>query len=206
MNRWRRLELIARRVTTVLLIPLCAAGVLVAAPGMACACSCAGLTARQAFEHADAVFIGRVVGRDVERSTWPFSSSNDPAVWTFEVTKVYKGEVRQRQEVVTPAFGASCGLELQGSGPFAVYATHDAVDYMPAPGEGQLAAHLCNGTGPVTAEVRRMLDQVPATDPIPTPEGRGQGWPVVGLGIAAGVAVLAAGAFWLWRRRRRPAG
>ena len=161
-------------------------------------------SAKLAFDRADAVFIGRVVAREPRRPfPWVFSSSTDPTVWTFEVTRVYKGEVRRRQEVVSPISGASCGLELRGSGPFVVYANHDAAGPVPAPGEGQLAAHLCGGSGPVTAEIRRTFAQVPATRPAPATE-RGDGWLVVGLSTTAGIGVLAAAAWWLWRRRRRP--
>ena len=45
MSRWRRLQRVVRSVTTLLLIPLCAAGILVAAPGTACACDCGTPTA-----------------------------------------------------------------------------------------------------------------------------------------------------------------
>ena len=41
-------------------------------------------------------------------------------MWTFEVSRVYKDAVGRRQEILTAASGASCGLELSGPGPFLV--------------------------------------------------------------------------------------
>jgi hypothetical protein len=191
-------------VTTLLLIPLCAAGILVAAPGTACACDCGTPTAQKAFEHADAVFVGRVVGRKVDRSfPWIIPTGVDTVVWTFEVAKVYKGKVRQRQEVVSHVQTTACGLDFQDSGPFVVYATANDPDLTVE--QGQLVAHRCNGTGPVTPEIRRALAAVRATDPASTPEGE-QRWLVVGLSTAAGIGVLATGAWWLWRRGQRPTG
>lgn len=100
----------------VLVVPLSVAGILVTTPKTAYACSCVPMTARQTFDRANAVFVGRVVAREVRRDfPWVFSSATDPAVWTFEVTRVYKGEVRRR-EVVSPESGASCGSELRGGG------------------------------------------------------------------------------------------
>jgi hypothetical protein len=198
MDRWRGLARLVRRVTTALVITLCAAGTLVATPDAACACDCGQPSASEAFERADAVFIGQVV--EVKRP-WFTSLGSDTAVWTFEVSEVYKGEVRRRQEVVSHAHSTACGLDLEGSEPFVVFASTDGTD--PTPAEGQLAAHRCNGTGPVTAEIRRMLARIPASDPAP-PSVTARQWPWT-AGIA-GIGVLATGAWWLWRRRRRPTG
>jgi hypothetical protein len=202
MDRWRGLARLARRVVAVLVLSLCAAGILVATPDPACACKCAPMLAEQAFDRADAVFVGRVVAREPRRPfPWVFSSSIDPAVWTFEVTRVYKGEVRRRQEVVSHAQSSACGLDLQDSGPFVVFAYQDGAD--PTPGDGQLTTHRCSGTGPIRAEVRRTLARVPASNPTPTPASeRGWRW----IGAAAGIGVLATGAWWLWHRRRRRTG
>lgn len=77
---------------------------------------------------------------------------------------------------------------------------------MPTPGEGQLAADLCGGSGPVTAEAARTLAQVPATRPTRATERGDDGWLLVGLSGTAGIGVLAAAAWWLSRRRRRRTG
>jgi hypothetical protein len=78
-------------------------------------------------------------------------------VWTVEVDKIYKGEVQRRQEIVTMDSGAACGLELEGSGPFVIYATHD--DPSLDPERDQYAAGMCDGSQPLTPEVEHSLDQ-----------------------------------------------
>lgn len=107
------------------------------------ACSCGPLTDQQALEFADAVFVGSLA----EIITPPGGnySSDDPERFVFEVDAVYRGQVFARQSVVTARDGASCGLEISGTGPFLVFArapdtsTDDAVD-------GELTSSLCSGT------------------------------------------------------------
>jgi hypothetical protein len=62
------------------------------------------------------------------------------------VSRVYKGMVSTRQEIVTPGGGgASCGLELGGPGPFLVYAfDYPGHIYRLAP--GQYSSNLCSGS------------------------------------------------------------
>ncbi|MEX2268388.1 MAG: hypothetical protein WEA75_06870 [Acidimicrobiia bacterium] len=110
------------------------------------ACSCVAQTDSQAFGQADAVFVGRVTGHTVESSGATISSI-DPATWTFSVSEVFKGKVAQRQEVVSPSSGASCGLEVAEGHEYLVFAWLDGVfPEESQPGPGQLAASLCNGT------------------------------------------------------------
>lgn len=123
-----------------------AAMVLVMAPitllfgtGQALACSCAGESEAVHYERADTVFAGRLVHRE-EPPSAPVMSSLDPATLTFEVSRVYKGEATDRQRVTTAQSGASCGLEIEGEGPFLVFAERD--------GAG-LTASLCGGTRPL---------------------------------------------------------
>lgn len=124
-------------------------GVVLAPPALACSCAGAETDAGYA-ARADAVFVGELVSRDVRE---PSLSGLDPAVLTFDVTAVYQGEVAQRQQVVTPVDGASCGLELSGSGPFLVFARApaDSFQHDPPVGDGQLLADLCGGSRPVSA-------------------------------------------------------
>lgn len=68
---------------------------------------------------------------------------------TFEVSRVDKGAVGARQEIVTPGGGeASCGgfgMGLRGTGPFLVFAYDSAGDtYRLEP--GQYASNLCSGS------------------------------------------------------------
>lgn len=107
------------------------------------ACSCVGFSDADAFARADAVFVGTVVG--YEPPAQPGSSA-DPALWTFEVRQVYKGEVTRTQQVVSEVSGASCGLEIPRSGEFLVFADTRTSGPSPVPAAGQFYAGLCGGT------------------------------------------------------------
>ena len=116
------------------------------------ACSCASIPISESFKAADAVFVGRLVSRTVSHPDLPNVSSADPALHVFAVQSVYKGEVRERQGVVSANGGDSCGLELQGDGPFMVFASQKgAIAVSPAP--GQYAAGLCTGTALATSDL-----------------------------------------------------
>ncbi len=134
-----------RLVVAGLFVSLLTTAAVLSRPSPACACSCGLVSPAEAFRQADAVFVGRLVDRQVDHG-WPLSGTDDKAVLTFEVGEVYKGRVRARQEIVTAVSGASCGLELTGPGPFAVYARSEA--YRPAgpPAKDQYAASLCAGS------------------------------------------------------------
>lgn len=120
--------------------------VVTAGGSTASACSCASLTDEEAFAAADAVFTGALI--DVEELSQASFSSIDPQRFVFEVDAVFKGAAGVRQTIVTAREGASCGLEITGSGPFAVFATND--DYITSgAGPGELYANLCGGTRPL---------------------------------------------------------
>jgi hypothetical protein len=184
---------------------LTAAGVLVAPP--ASACSCPPLTTVEYLRIADAVFTGTLVSREVA-SGRPVTSSGDPALHVFTVDRVYKGEVREVQGVVSAASGASCGLELQGEGPFLVFATR-AGD-LPA---GRYSADLCGGTAPLTAGLQAEIDAVTGVsvepperrDPLPGEAGTGPGGPPLLTAVVAGGALAVALAGWFVLRRRQTA-
>jgi hypothetical protein len=170
----------------------------------ASACSCVGLTDAQAFDRADAVFVGTLESRTVEDRTTSFA----PAVHTFAVSEVRKGTALPRQEVVSAASGASCGLELSGNGPFLVTARSTWGGYEPRPGPGQLVTGLCDGTRALTAAEVAALSPLaspaaggPAT-PTPSPENpEGVDGPLVLLTFATGAGVL--GFLMILRRERR---
>jgi hypothetical protein len=135
------------------------------------ACSCARAPLATYFANADAVFVGRLVSRTVTHPAEPMRSSADPALHVFAVDAVYKGDVLATQGVVSADAGASCGLELQGNGPFIVFGSRDDfVDVRPGP--GQFAASLCDGTTAVTpalrAQVATLGGGTPGT-PLPVP-------------------------------------
>lgn len=99
------------------------------------ACSCAGMSDEQAFERADAVFVGEL--RQIRRPTIKFSSADDSR-FIFTVNQVYKGVVHATQSIVSPSDGASCGLEID-PGTVALVFAH-------SPDDGEYAAGLCDGT------------------------------------------------------------
>ena len=142
--------------------------VVAGAAGPAQACSCAPSTDQQAFDRADAVFVGRVTDRDADDSG-PERSTFDPVVWTFEVSKVFKGRVTSDQEIVSPRGGASCGLDLVEGDRYYLFAWLDSSFPEVELGAGQFAADLCNGTRRVSQEslhVPGVRGHAPSKKPI----------------------------------------
>lgn len=111
------------------------------ATGTAHACSCAQLELDDALAMSDAAFVGTLV--EVRRPEVMLSSM-DESRFVFEVETVYKGEVRERQSIVTASDGASCGLELATGTRAIVFGTIDV--YGITPDAGEYGASLCNGT------------------------------------------------------------
>ena len=144
------------------------------------ACSCIGMTDEQAFAAADAVFRGQVAGYESPPAQ-PVMSSADPAVWTFAVAEVYKGDVAPTQAVVSAVSGATCGLEIPHQGEFFVFA--DRRD-----GTGGYSANLCGGTRSTTAGPL----EVAAMQPPPTTQAPARPTTVVPRPPPTTVAVTAA--------------
>ena len=187
------------------------AGLFVASP--AAACSCVGGTTQHFLDRADAVFTGRLVSR--EEPSGPIVSSADPAVHLFAVESVFKGSVQDRQVVVSPMSGATCGLELAGAGPFVVFATRSTDlggESFTTLTEDQYAAFLCDGTASWTpaldAELVALAGPPPGpasaapAAPLPGAAATGRQCPDLLVPLAgAGAVVLALGAVLLLRRR-----
>jgi hypothetical protein len=112
------------------------------------ACQCVGFTDRQAYDRADVVFVGGVVGYESPRpAVGGTSSSVDPATWRFDVERVYKGAATATQEVVSEVSSASCGLSIPRSGEVLVFAdSAGSSGLSPKPSAGQYYAGLCGGT------------------------------------------------------------
>jgi hypothetical protein len=146
--------------------------VLVAAP--AAACSCAVSTPAEQFARADAVFAGTVTGRREPAG----GSSAAPAVYSVDVSRVYKGRVAASQEVVTSVSGASCGLELPPAGP-ALFFASAAPAGEGGPRAGRLVGSLCGGSRP-GAEVPAAFGAGQAPRPAPTGTGTGTASPEAG--------------------------
>lgn len=175
------------------------AAAMTAAPAQACSCM-SGTVMAQQFADADAVFTGRLIDRRVEHPDDPQRSSADPAYHLFAVDTVLKGAVDDRQEVVSADDGASCGLEIRGKGPQLVFA--DLRD-------GELSAHLCNGTAKLTADLAAQVEAVargplPDASPDPVAAGSRGAGPEVAVVGAAGAAVLLGAAALMRRTRHEP--
>ena len=205
-----------RRTGVLLLLGAVLGALVVLGATPAQACSCAGGTTAEFAERADAVFTGRLVSRDVPRE---LMTSADPALHVFAVDAVAKGAVSERQEVLSPVSGASCGLEITGDGPVAVFATRTADSFpgIPTPelADDQYFAYLCGGSAPLTPQLEADLGPLRpvAADPGPavpvqpraasttSPDRDG---PAAALLVVGGGAVLlGAGALVLRRRRAR---
>jgi hypothetical protein len=135
------------------------------------------------------VFTGELV-EVWRRPLGPFSSS-DPARFVFEVEAVYKGQARARQSVVTPAGGAGCGLDLNGRGPFLVFAGSEPVLDLEAE-DGELYSTSCSGTrgldvAPVPAAFGEGRPPAPGSSPIERPD---EPTPVLLLVVAEAALVL----------------
>lgn len=128
-------------------------------------------------------------------------------VWTFQVSRVYKGAVGARQEIVAPPGGpdgANCsgvGRRHPGTEPFLVFAYNSAGDrYRLQP--GQYASSLCSGSRPLADGGEPDLGGLPAgesgrSDSAPSPARL-----AVGLGVLAAAVAAGLGLFTLRARRR----
>lgn len=165
MRIWGRLGAVA------LTVAVMAGGLLLVTAGPAAACSCAVVRSEaERMARADAVFVGELVGSRVDPSAAPRETRRipypAPVVLTFKVSRVHKGAVSERQEIVTPGGGgAGCGgfgIGLRGTGPFMVFAFNSAGDmYRLQP--GQYASNLCSGSRALTDRGTPVPGGPPAT-------------------------------------------
>jgi hypothetical protein len=240
---------VRRLLGAALMVSVLLGGLVVVTAGPAVACSCAMVRSEaERVARSDAVFVGTMVSqveridqkaRELMRSSDPaerlrvYSSDSSRVVWTFQVSRVYKGVVGERQEIVTsmepPAwagiFNSCSALKFQAPGPFLVFA------YKPSPGlldPGQYMSGSCSGSRPLAAGSGPALGGLVAREPSGTasspsptrggpPAGAPGGpdsWPspasspsptslVVGVGVLA--AGVAAGLGLAIRRARRRA-
>lgn len=100
---------------------------------------------------AEVVLSGQIIDRREVDQT---------ATYTIAVDRVYRGSATSYQQVVTPAHGGSCGLELPSTGPVLLLAGTRADPFGTKPAPGQLVAGLCGGSS--------------ATDVIPAVLGPGR--------------------------------
>jgi hypothetical protein len=185
-----------------LVVVLVGLGVAAGPADPAAACSCKVASTADHYASADVVFTGRLLERTVDE---PITSSIDPARHVFAVDRAWKGDVPERATVLSAVSGASCGLELRGTGPFVVFAREK---------DAHLESGLCTGTAELRPALAAELDALapaPAKDPpaalspaaAPTTVDTDDPLPAAGLlAGAAGLVVLALAAPVVLRRRR----
>ena len=135
------------------------------------ACSCRPVDLQRDLPTADGAFIGTVLERSV---------SGQAATYRFRVEQVYRGNVENRAEVVTPVGGAACGLEL---------AVGDRVGLLLKRDGDVWRSGLCSQVDP--ADFLALTNVQDNTLP-----------PINWGGIVVGVLVLGAGTFFLIRKAR----
>jgi hypothetical protein len=179
---------IRRLLGAALTVAVMAGGLVLIIAGPAAACSCPQWRSdAQRAARANALFIGELVGRRVDPLDWVGEIGSRPrsapVVFIFEVSRVYKGAVSQRQEIVTPGDPGGCGGfgdGLRGPGPFLVFA-HQGSNSLYQLGPGQYGSSMCSGS-------RSLAKGEPALGGLPA---RAPSWPSP-AGLVVGVKVLAA--------------
>lgn len=207
MTRWVRLWLVRLWLVMLTVVGLqTTAGVL--APS-ALACSCAGPSSdSRSVTRADAVFVGELVVREELSGSWGSIGARS-AVFTFDVSDVYKGEVREHQSVVTARDGAACGLELRGPGPHLVFARNETPDDDSPDDHPVLLADLCGGSRPLTdgapdASLGDPHAPTPGSRPDVADGSEGGSSTLLWAGVGGGLAMAVAAGLLLWRRRAAP--
>jgi hypothetical protein len=241
---------VRRLLGAALAVAVLLAGLLLVTAGPAAACSCAYFRSdAERAAHTDAVFVGTMVSkveridqkaRELMRSSDPAmrlrvynSSDSSRVVWTFQVSRVYKGVVGERQEIVTsmepPAeagISDSCGaLRFQAPGPFLVFAHKPPPDrsrryqlgpgqYMSGPCSGSRALA---GSEPALGGLAARAPSGPDSSPSSTRGGPPAGEPggsdrrpspaslVVSIGVLAAGVAAGLGLVTLRARRRASA-
>ncbi|GAB4080886.1 hypothetical protein GCU67_04895 [Modestobacter muralis] len=147
----------------------------------ASACSCAPASIAEQVERADVVFTGTLVSREVLHPVPGVVGSDDPALHVFAVQTLLKGTASALQEVVSADSSASCGLALDGDGPFLVHATDP-----PGGPEGRLTASLCGGTAPADADLVAEVQALTGGAVPEQPSG-----PVIGMAEGSSTTTVA---------------
>jgi hypothetical protein len=208
-----------------LAVPVMLGGLLLVTAGPAAACTCVQMTEAQHAASANAVFVGALVDSRVdpsvltrkyrqarlkERDARSTFRNLDPVVLTFEVSRVYKGAVGKRQEIVIPPAatrGGTCGFYVPaGPGPWLLftYQSPDDDTYQFDPGQYLSAfSTVCSGgSRPLAHGGEPALGGPPARQPggpdsWPSPTSLVAGAGVLAAGVAAGVGLA------ILRARRR---
>lgn len=141
----------------------------------ALACSCVGISERQAFEGADVVFEGVATSA---KEPLIIQSSGDPVEFTFSVEQTLKGDLPSQVIVTTALMSVSCGAEFQVGERWRVFANGST---------DNLGSNLCAGN--------RLLGAPTTKEGAPTPNAA----PMLLLAIGAIAFMIAGLAFGLLR-------
>lgn len=141
----RAIRRVCLALATALVVALAVGGL----PASACSCIPASVAERLAW--ADVAFQGRAIeqrGIDVGRIR--------AQATTFIASRVWKGPVRLRYEVLAYPGGTTCGLPLSVNTTYLVFASYNpAVRF---PGDIALEAGLCSGTKPTDAAAADLVE------------------------------------------------
>jgi hypothetical protein len=152
---------------------LAAAVAVLASAAGALACTCAPVDLERDLPRADGAFVGTVLER---------RASGGEITLLFRVEQLYKGDIVNRVEVVTPSNSAACGLAAPVGERLGLLLERDG---------DRWRSGLCSQVEPAA-----FLDLTDVEDRTLPPLNWG--------GIVFGALVLLAGAFFLVRRVRRP--
>ena len=177
---------------------------MVAPPGKAYACDCAGISTDRALRQSTAVFRGTVlekrsVGRRAE-------ARNDMRV---AVDAVYKGEVHKEQVVASPKQATACGLDPKVGSTWVIFAG-DGVEGSGNDAVQRLITTLCSGNVPSGTVPAGLGEARPPIDGASDREERSvntdraltQGLVVGGAALLFAGALVAIGLVVLWRPDR----
>ena len=177
---------------------------MVAPPGKAYACDCAGISIDRALRQSTAVFRGTVlekhsVGRRAEART----------DIRFQVDAVYKGAVHQEQVVASPKEATACGLDPKVGSTWVIFAV-DGIEGSGNETVQRLVTTLCSGNVPsgtapaVLGEARPPLDGASDREEQSINADRAvtRGLAIGGVVLLVAVALVATGLVVLWRPDR----
>jgi hypothetical protein len=113
-------------------IVLIAASILVLTSNAASACVCLTTTPKKSFRNSRAVFAGKVI--DIMAQSDRNRETSDSLAWfkvTFEVSKVWKGQVDKQQVVLSSEYGPGCGHSFEKGKEYLVYASGEELAIQP---------------------------------------------------------------------------
>lgn len=174
-------------------------GWLLAKPAVVHACSCAGpMPVQDDLNRKTAVFAGKV--KSVYKPQgWFFRSSADPVEVTFEVTDVWKGELRSETTVYTALSSASCGYEGFAVNQSYIVFAHGTSD--------RLETGICTRTKPLSSAGEELAALGSGNKPNAALEEDG-GWLRGAILTGLGLSVVAIGPaiVYTFMRRRNNSG